>query len=72
MATFDNTRPAYGNTSAVSFITSFISGTFASVVAWNDQRLTRQALSNLTDRELEDIGLIRGDIDSVAKSAMIR
>ena len=72
MATFDNTRPAYGNTSAVSFITSFISGAFASVVAWNDQRLTRQTLSNLTDRELEDIGLNRGDIDLVAKSTMIR
>ena len=72
MAAFDTTRTAYGSSSAVSSITSFIGGIFASVVAWNDQRLTHRALSCLTDPELEDIGLIRGDIDSVAKSTMIR
>lgn len=72
MAAFDTTRTAYGSTSAVTSITSFFSGIFASVVAWNDQRLTHKALSSLSDRELDDIGLIRGDIDSVAKSTMIR
>ena len=41
----------------------------ASVVAWNDARVTRNALSALTDRELEDIGLVRGDIDAVAQTA---
>ena len=38
----------------------------ASVVAWNDARVTRNALSRLSDRELDDIGLNRGDIDSIA------
>ena len=38
----------------------------ASISAWNDARATRKALSQLTDRELEDIGLSRGDIDKVA------
>jgi uncharacterized protein YjiS (DUF1127 family) len=38
-----------------------------SVAAWNDNRVTRNALSRLTDRELEDIGLCRGDIDSVGR-----
>ncbi|WP_298298721.1 DUF1127 domain-containing protein [uncultured Litoreibacter sp.] len=32
------------------------------VMAWNDRRMTRNALSSLTARELEDIGLSRGDI----------
>ncbi|MGH1424462.1 MAG: DUF1127 domain-containing protein [Pseudooceanicola sp.] len=32
---------------------------------WNDARVTRNALSKLTDRELDDIGLCRGDIDDV-------
>jgi len=29
---------------------------------WNDRRVTRNALSSLTARELNDIGLSRGDI----------
>jgi uncharacterized protein YjiS (DUF1127 family) len=30
--------------------------------------VTRNALSRLSDRELEDIGLCRGDIDVVVKN----
>ena len=33
----------------------------------NDARATRKALSKLSDRELDDIGLTRGDIDAVAR-----
>jgi uncharacterized protein YjiS (DUF1127 family) len=40
----------------------------ASFVAWNDARSTRNALSQLSDRELEDIGLCRGDIDALAEA----
>ncbi len=72
MAAFDTTRTAYDSSTAVSSITSFISGVVASVVAWNDARVTRNALAGLSDRELEDIGLIRGDIDAVAQSNIIR
>lgn len=36
---------------------------YAAIVAWNDVRVTRNALAKLSDRELEDIGLTRGDID---------
>ena len=32
------------------------------VAAWNDARRTRKVLSQLSDRELDDIGLARGDI----------
>lgn len=41
---------------------------FLAVVAWNDARMTRNALSQLTDRELDDIGLTRADIDRVART----
>ena len=37
-----------------------------SLAAWNDARVTRKSLSRLTARELDDIGLCRGDIDSIA------
>lgn len=37
----------------------------ARFVAWNERRVTRRELANLSDRELEDIGLCRGEIDAV-------
>ncbi|MDF3907543.1 DUF1127 domain-containing protein [Paracoccus sp. AS002] len=40
----------------------------AMVAAWNDARITRSELNRLTDRELTDIGLTRGDIERVARS----
>jgi uncharacterized protein YjiS (DUF1127 family) len=72
MAAFDTSRTAYGSTTAATSVFSFISKLAGNVVDWNDARLTRNALSSLSDRELEDIGLIRGDIDSVAKSTALR
>lgn len=38
---------------------------FAAFTAWNTGRATRKALNNLTDRELDDIGLTRGEIEAV-------
>lgn len=35
----------------------------ASYKAWNDARATRKVLSGLTDRQLDDIGLCRSDIE---------
>ncbi|WP_423207879.1 DUF1127 domain-containing protein [Paracoccus yeei] len=43
-----------------------IGSIFAVLAAWNDARVTKNALSRLTDRELDDIGLCRGDIDRIA------
>ena len=40
---------------------------WAAVTAWNDARITKNALGRLTDRELDDIGLTRGDIEQVAR-----
>tara|TARA_R110002110_G_scaffold92355_7_gene240821 strand:- start:3191 stop:3367 length:177 start_codon:yes stop_codon:yes gene_type:complete len=56
----------------VSRISSFVASVFGNVVAWNDARVTRNALASLSDRELDDIGLIRGDIDVVAQTDFIR
>ncbi len=52
---------------------SHFSGFFGTLVstfaAWNDARVTRNALSRLSDRELDDIGLSRGDIDTIVTRA---
>jgi len=72
MAIFDTTRTTYGSANAAGRLTSVFTSAIAAIVSWNDARVTRNALASLTDRELEDIGLIRGDIDDVANSDFIR
>ncbi|MDT1064077.1 DUF1127 domain-containing protein [Paracoccus sp. CPCC 101403] len=47
---------------AVSRLSAMIGG-------WNEARATRRELNRLTDRELDDIGLSRGDIERVARGA---
>lgn len=42
------------------------------IAAWNDTRMTRNSLNKLSTRELDDIGLVRGDIELVATSNLIR
>ncbi|MEE9428697.1 MAG: DUF1127 domain-containing protein [Paracoccaceae bacterium] len=37
----------------------------ATLFAWNEKNQTRKALNNLSTRQLEDIGLCRGDIDDM-------
>lgn len=64
MAAFDTTRPAAG-LSAGAF-SAFVARSFGAFSAWNDARITRKALSKLSARELEDIGLSYGDIDDIA------
>lgn len=68
MAAFDIYR-ANNLTAAKSGLSlTWVSSTIASIIVWNDQRVTRNSLSNLSDRQLEDIGLNRGDIDDIADS----
>ena len=42
---------------------------FATIASWNDARVTRKALGRLSDRELDDIGLCRGDIETLTSDA---
>jgi uncharacterized protein YjiS (DUF1127 family) len=72
MATFDTSRTTYGSAGIASRFFGSLNSVLASVIAWNDARVTRNALSSLTDRELADIGLSRSDIDDVAQSNFIR
>ena len=44
-----------------------VGGAFAAVSAWNDARITRSALAKLSNRELDDIGLCRGDIEMIGR-----
>ena len=63
MAAFDTSRPTYavGHKGFSAVFTSL----YAAFAAWNDARMTRNALNALSDHELEDIGLTRGDIERI-------
>lgn len=68
MAALDTTRIATtGSFGLVGRIGALFASAFNVVAEWNDARATRKALTGLTDRELEDIGLCRGDIDMIAE-----
>lgn len=67
MAAVETTRPApYGAITAYRAINA-LSNAVMVFQAWNDARVTRKALSKLSDRELDDIGLCRGDLDSIGR-----
>ena len=63
---------------AIDFRTASVKSGFSFVamigalVSWIDSRMTRNWLNKLTNRELDDIGLVRGDIDSIANGNLIR
>lgn len=62
MAAFETTRV---NHASAGQFGQFFFNLFANIAHWNTARKTRIALSKLTDRELEDIGLVRGDIHTI-------
>ncbi|MGJ8544499.1 MAG: DUF1127 domain-containing protein [Sulfitobacter sp.] len=72
MAAFDTTRTTYGSATVANRFSMFLGSLIATVYSWNNARITRNALAALSDRELDDIGLIRGDIEAVADSNLIR
>ena len=66
MAVYQTTRSTYGIDVVAGRIGAVLANVYSAIVDWNDTRVTRNALAALTDRELDDIGLVRGDIDDVA------
>jgi uncharacterized protein YjiS (DUF1127 family) len=65
MSTFETTRPAPFGATATYQAIQFVTNVLVSLKTWNDARVTRKALSSLSDRELDDIGLCRGDIEHI-------
>lgn len=66
MAAHTTTRPAPFGAIATYRVVTFFSTLSAAVSAWNEARVTRNSLAKLSDRELDDIGLCRGDIEAIA------
>ena len=67
MAAVETTRPApFGAITTYRAINSFTNA-LSALRGWNDARVTRKALNKLSDRELDDIGLCRSDIDHLGR-----
>ncbi len=67
MAAFDTTRPVAAL--SAGRVSNFIANSIGAFAAWNDARQTRNSLSKLSERELNDIGLIASDIEKVSRRA---
>ena len=65
MASIDTSRSFAAPMRGLS-VTAMVARLADAVQGWNDARVTRKSLTRLSDRELEDIGLCRGDIDRIA------
>lgn len=65
MAAIEMTR---GVAAPAGLLGRIFANTIGALAAWNDARATRAALARLSDRELDDIGLCRGDINKVVES----
>ena len=67
MAAVETTRPAPFGAITTYRAISGLTNAFAVLSTWNDARVTRKALNKLSDRELDDIGLCRGDIEFLGR-----
>jgi uncharacterized protein YjiS (DUF1127 family) len=67
MAAYETSRTAPFGAIAIFRFVQYLNDKFAAFAAWNDARVTRKALTKLSDRELDDIGLCRGDIEAIGR-----
>lgn len=65
MANYDIARPVVAKSGFGASLKSLVPNLVSTIVAWNEARMTRNTLNALSDRELDDLGLSRGDIDAL-------
>ena len=65
MAVLDYTRPAATGLSVGGRVIATMNKAVADFAGWRAATATKRQLSRLSDHELEDIGLCRGDIDQL-------
>jgi uncharacterized protein YjiS (DUF1127 family) len=65
MAIYSAPKPApFGAITAHRIIGSF-EAAWTALKLWSDRRVTRRALLQLSDHQLEDIGLMRGTVQDI-------
>jgi len=67
MAAYETSRAAPVGAISIFRLVQGFGGAFGALSTWNDARMTRNALGKLSDRELDDIGLCRGDVEMIGR-----
>ncbi len=67
MTLLDTHNPLMGPAGMAGRIGSIFVTATSAATEWNARRITRRALSELSDHELSDIGLTRADIDRASR-----
>ncbi|MBO9412232.1 MULTISPECIES: DUF1127 domain-containing protein [Ruegeria] len=62
MATTANIHAPLGAATILHVVDAFF-GTYEKALAWNESRKTRKLLWELSDTQLDDVGLCRADIE---------
>ncbi len=65
MAIFESSRALSEGTSVFSQVSVLAYRVSAVIADWHARRVTRKALSALSDAQLRDIGLTRADLDAL-------
>ncbi|MDD9923927.1 MAG: DUF1127 domain-containing protein [Boseongicola sp.] len=65
MALLDFSRASGRSVTSADRFNRLIASTIGALASWNDARNTRNALAKLSDHELDDLGISRGDIDRI-------
>lgn len=66
MSVIETTRPAPLGSVFTFRVVSLVERVYDAFVGWRSARSTANALSELSDQQLADIGLVRGQIEDVA------
>jgi uncharacterized protein YjiS (DUF1127 family) len=69
MSTIHDSRELRQATAAIGGLSSIVQAIWQSIQEWRERQRARNALQDLSDKELLDIGISRGEIDYVARSA---
>jgi uncharacterized protein YjiS (DUF1127 family) len=69
MSTTYDSRELRQATAAIGGISGIVRAIWQSIQEWRERDKIRSALAHLSDKELHDIGISRGEIDYVARSA---
>ena len=64
MANAATTTVPFGAVATLRVVNAFVS-VKESIIEWNEARITRKALSSLSDEMLSDIGLTRAEIANI-------
>lgn len=67
MAAYETSRAAPFGAITVYRMVQSVAHTVEAMKAWNSARITRKSLNLLSNRELDDIGLCRGDIEMIGR-----